>query len=308
MKEKSIKIYSAAILYSFIIGLSFLFVKVALKTTDPLNILAHRFTVSFIVLSIPILLKYIKINLTREDIVSILPLSIFYPTLFFAFQSFGLVYISSSEAGIIQATIPIFTIILATIFLKEKASLVQKISLALSVIGVIYIFVSKGVSFNSNNFIGIILVVISALSSACYNILARKKTKDYRVIDLTYAMIFVGFISFNTLSLTQRIINGNINSYFSPFSEPSFLISIFYLGILSSIVTSFLSTYVLSKIEASKMSVFNNLGTLITMIAGVIFLNENIYYYHIIGTVLIILGVIGTNLKLEKKNNKNLDE
>jgi drug/metabolite transporter (DMT)-like permease len=64
---------------------------------------------------------------------------------------------------------------------------------------------------------------------------------------------------------------------------------------LSSLVTSLLTNYILSKIEASKMSVFSNLGTVISIVAGVIFLKEEIFYYHIIGSILIVGGVIGTN-------------
>lgn len=43
------------------------------------------------------------------------------------------------------------------------------------------------------------------------------------------------------------------------------------------------------------MSVFSNLATLITIIAGVIFLHESIYYYHVVGAMIILVGVIGTN-------------
>ncbi len=60
--------------------------------------------------------------------------------MFFGFQIFGLVYIASSEAGIIQATIPIFTMIFSIIFLKERPSILQKLSILLSVAGVVYIF------------------------------------------------------------------------------------------------------------------------------------------------------------------------
>jgi drug/metabolite transporter (DMT)-like permease len=104
--------YCAAVLYALIIGLSFLFTKMALTVADPLNILAHRFTISFFTVLIPVLFGWIKLNISVRDVLSILPLSMFYPALFFAFQAFGLVYVSSSEAGIIQATIPVFTMIL----------------------------------------------------------------------------------------------------------------------------------------------------------------------------------------------------
>ena len=301
---KKIKMaYLSAIANAIIVGLSFIFMKIALIYADPLNILAHRFTVSFITISIPILLRWIKLNIGLEDIKKILPLSIFYPALFFAFQSFGLSYISSSEAGIIHATIPIITLILATFVLKEKTTLLEKISVFLSVGGVVYIFLMKGINFKSSSFIGIVLIFLSAISSSSYNVLARKIVQKYKFIDVTYVMICIGFISFNLLSIVDRLYKRDLKTYFSTFSSQDFLISILYLGILSSVVTSLLSNYALSIISAPKMSVFNNLSTLVTVVAGVLLLNETLYYYHIIGIVSILIGVLGTNLDKLRKDS-----
>lgn len=295
------KAYLAAILYALIIGLAFMFVKIALKKADPLNILAHRFSMSFIAATLLILFGKIKISISLKDVLYILPLSLFYPTLFFAFQAFGLVYIPSSEAGIIQAIAPIFTMILALIFLKEDITLLQKISLILSVSGVIYIFFMKGINLKFNNIAGIVLIAISAFSSACYNVMARKITKKYKLMDLTYIMTVIGFLSFNIISIIDNIMRNTIVYYFKPLLDINFLISMIYLGVLSSLITSFLSNYALSKIDASKMSVFGNLSTVITMFVGVVFLHEELRYYHIIGAVIIIVGIIGTNF-LGKKD------
>jgi len=71
------------------------------------------------------------------------------------------------------------------------------------------------------------------------------------------------------------------------------------------LVTSYLSTYALSILPAFQMSVFGNLTTVITIGAGIIFLNESFYFYHIIGTVLIVLGVIGVNYFRGKEEVKN---
>lgn len=301
---KKIKLaYLSAIANAIIVGLSFIFMKITLIYTDPLNILAHRFTVSFITISIPILLGWIELNIGLEGMKKILPLSIFYPALFFAFQSFGLSYISSSEAGIIHATIPIITLILATFLLKEKTTLLEKISVFLSVGGVVYIFLMKGINFKSSSFIGILLIFLSAISSSSYNVLARKIVQKYKFIDVTYVMIFIGFISFNLLSIVDRLYKGDLETYFSAFSSQDFLISILYLGILSSVVTSLLSNYALSIISAPKVSVFNNLSTLVTVVAGVLLLNETLYYYHVIGIVSIIIGVLGTNLDKLRKDS-----
>ena len=60
--------------------------------------------------------KKYRISIQWHDLIYIVPFSLLYPVLFFAFQVWGLMYTSSSEAGIIQATIPILTMLLAAWF------------------------------------------------------------------------------------------------------------------------------------------------------------------------------------------------
>lgn len=294
-KNKNVLVYIAAVSFAIIIGLSFLFTKVSLDLAEPLDILAHRFTISFVVIMIPILFKWVKVNYNPERIKKIVPLAVLYPILFFGFQTFGLQYATSSEAGILLASAPIFTLILATYFLKEKTNTLQKISVLVSVSGVLYILIMKGSNLDIGNTRGIILLILSALCMAGYNVIARKLSREFTIVELTFVMITVSFLVFNSLSLGKHLINGTVSAFFSPFRNLNFLISILYLGVLSSLVTFLLTNYILSKIEASKMSVFANLGTVISIIAGVVFLNESIYYYHIIGSILIVGGVVGTN-------------
>lgn len=295
------KTYLWATIYAVIMGLSFLFVKISLNYSDPLNILAHRFSFAFIFLLILKLSKKVDINVSSSDFKSLLPISILYPTLFFTFQTFGLLNMSSSEAGIILATVPVFTLILAKIFLKEESTMLQKLFVILSVLGVIYIMLNKGASSSSTNIKGIIFMILAAISLASYNVVARIKTKSFKTIDITYIMTFVGFIVFNIIAIINNSVNGDFNNYINPLKNFNYIIAIFYLGILSSVITSLLSNYVLSKIDASKMSVFANLGTVITIFAGVIILKEDLFYYHIIGTIMIVAGVIGTNIFGKKK-------
>lgn len=299
--NKNTLAYLAAVGYAIVIGLSFLFTKLTLDVAGPIDILAHRFTVSFLAIGIPVLFKWVKVDYNKERIKKIIPLAIVYPMLFFGFQTFGLQYATSSEAGILLASAPVFTLILATYFLKEKSSTLQKLSVVLSVIGVIYISVMKGSTLDINNIKGIILLVLSALCMAGYSVMARKLTKEFTTIELSFIMIVISFISFNLLAVGRHLMDGTISNYFLPFTNLNFLISILYLGVLSTLGTSLLTNYILSKLEASKMSVFANLGTVISIVAGVVFLKEKIYYYHIIGSILIVGGVLGTNfLGIEK--------
>lgn len=286
------RVYGAALLYTIITGLSFIFGKIALGGGEPLDLLAYRFSASFLVV---LLLGKLKIKLTLKQLVKIVPLALLYPLLFFAFQTYGLQAASAIEAGIFTATIPIFTLIMATLFLKERANVYQVVSIVASVVGVIYITFKKGASLEGANVKGIVLILLSTVSFASYTILARILTKEFSSRDLTVIMIVISFIFFNGIALIRHTVAGSLPLFLESLKDYKFVVSVLYLGILSTLVTSFLTNFVLSKLEASKMGVFANLGTIVTLFASVVILKEELFYYHIIGSILIIGGVLGTN-------------
>lgn len=78
--------YLAAILNALIIGFSFIFVKIALQSANPFDILAHRFTAAFICAMLPVLFGWIKLSVSWKNVLAILPLAILYPALFSVFR------------------------------------------------------------------------------------------------------------------------------------------------------------------------------------------------------------------------------
>ena len=296
-------IYLLAVTYALIIGFSFLFTKMALNVSDPIDMLAYRFTISFAAVFIPVMAGWIKLGLRGKDFWRLLPIGLIYPTMFFGFQAFGLMDQTSSEGGIFQASAPIMTMVLAAIFLKERTTWLQKLSVLCSVFGIIYILFMKGATLDGSNLKGILLLLLSALALAFYSVFARSMRNDFTAMQMTFVMMLIGFISFSSMTIVKYAQSGKWNELVGPLSQPHFVLSLLYVGIMSSLVSSLLSNYVLSKLEASQMSVFVNLATLISILAGVIFLGERLAYYHIVGAVLIITGVLGTNFQMRKRRN-----
>ncbi|PFH88711.1 DMT family transporter [Bacillus sp. AFS088145] len=304
------KAYLAITICSLIIGLSFLFVKQTLTIATPLDTLAHRFTMAWIVATVILFLKKERIKIKKKDFVKITLLSTFYPVLFFGLQIFGLMHTTSSEAGVIQATVPIFTLILASILLKESSTGVQKISILISVLGVMFIMYMNGAKNINPSILGSILILLSALANAIYNVLTKKIIQQYSLFTITYTITFIGFIVFNSIALFIHLKNGTIQQIILPFKQIDFIIAILYLGIFSSLGSSYLSNYALSKLPAFQISIFQNLSTLVTILLGIKYLNESFQYYHIIGSFLIISGVVGVNYfrKKEIQDNHLLEE
>lgn len=304
MNSSGLKLaYLCAITNAIIMGFSFLFTKIALDFAEPMDTLTFRFAASFAAMSIPVLLGRVRLDYRGKKMYKVLLLATLYPISFFTLQSYGLKYATSSEGGILFAFTPVVTVLLAFLFLKETTTLLQKLSICLSVSGVLFIFIMKGSRIDWSNMNGIVLLFLSCLVIAGYNVLARRLLKSFSPSEITYVMLGIAFLSFLAVSLAGHTAAGTIDQFFSPLASGKFLAAILYLGVLSTLVTALSSNYALSKIEASKLSVFSNLSTIVSIAAGAFLLDEEVRMYHIVGSALIIAGVIGANL-LGKKREK----
>lgn len=285
--------YGCAVLNAAIVGLSFLFTKIALVSAGPIDTLTYRFAVSFAAMSIPVALGRVRLNYRGKPLYPVLLLATLYPLAFFAFQAFGLERATSSEGGILHAFVPVLTMLLASVFLKERTTALQGLSIVLSGAGVAFVFLMKGGGIELSSMAGIVLLFLSCLAFAGYSVLARSLLRTYSPMEITYLMLGIGFIAFLVVSVSGHAAAGTLDRFFAPLAEGSFILSVLYLGVLSSLVTSLTANYALSKLEASTVSVFSNLSTVVSIAAGALVLGEEIKAYHLIGSLLIIAGVIG---------------
>lgn len=300
--ENRNKAYLAMILQSLIIGFSFFAVKTSLKSVDTMGFLAHRFSITAICVLLYSLFNREKFRVDKGAWIEIAPFSLGFPIMFFLFQTLGLEIISSSESGIIYAITPILTFIIAKIFLNEMGTLKQSLFMILSVGGVIFINAMKGLNFGYESLLGVIFTLISATSFAVYNVFIRKLSKKYNPYQIAKVVIFLGFIAFNIVYIGKLIKTGNLNTYFQAFNSIEFIFSIVFLSVFSSFLTIILTNFALANLEATTVSLFQNVSTVVSILAGVLFLSEKLYYYHYIGIIAILVGTIGFNLS--KKVNK----
>ncbi|WP_240840426.1 DMT family transporter [Acidaminobacter sp. JC074] len=298
------KAHIAAFGYSIFVGISFLITKLMIPHDSPSIILAHRFTIAFVVYLAYFYLTKTGIQITRKKMLSILPLAPFYPLMFFILQAFGLKYASSSEAGIIFATIPIITMLLISL-IGKRPSLVQSLSILLSVSGVLIGFIGNFDTLNfSSNSLGILLLFMSALSFSIYTILVKKAVTIVSIHELTFVNITIGFIGFNIIALIES--NDMMIffiEYLQAFKSVTYAVCILYSGVIAMIGTSLFSNYALKHLSPSKFSVYTNLSTLISIVSGAVFLSEPLYINHYIGSAFILIGVISSNFSniIEKK-------
>lgn len=302
MDKTIIKTYGAAIIFSLLVGFSFIGIKSITYLATTLEILTYRYNFAFVAMLILILYKKKSIEFKTKDKKN-LGFTAFFYIFFMVLQALGLMFTTSIVSGMIFALVPIIAKVIASVFLQEKTVGIQNFFVLLSVSSLIIMIILNSSEINSN-IIGIIILLLSSTSMAISNVFMRYVRKSYSPSEISFAISLIGFIVFNLTSIVIGIKNGNLSNYFLLLNNLDFVISTAYLGIFCTMVTSFLISYMLANMEAVKATMFGNLSTAISLIAGSIVLGEKLELYHIICTIMIIIGVGGvsvTGIKIQKK-------
>lgn len=284
--------YLSALSAAVIFGFSFLFTKNALDFVTPNQLLALRFLVATLTMSLLWAFGVIKIRLKRQDLKGVLLLAFVQPILYFLCETQGVRLTTASEAGLMIALIPVFVTLLAIFALREVPSVRQFFFIVLSVLGVVFIVLSGGKATASLQALGFLALLGAVLSAALFNILSRNLSNRYSPAELTFVMMWLGALIFTALALLEP---GSFEALVTGLKEKAVWMAVVYLGIFSSVLAFFGINYALSKLEASRAAVFNNISTVVSVLAGVFFGGEPFLWYHFVGGALILVGVWGTN-------------
>jgi len=218
------------------------------------------------------------------------------------FETLGISMTTNIMAGTILALAPIFSCISEELILCEKSSWAKRVFLGIGIIGVLYITINTDTLDGQNTVVGIAFVLLAVISGCIYSAFSRKASKAFAPIEITYVSCMLGTVVFNVVNVIRHIYIGDITTYFSPYFDMGNMIGFIFLAVLSTIVATLMGNYTLKKITVSSYAAFCGISTLVTVILGVIFNNETIYMYHIIGFALIFIRIIGV-IFLDKKSN-----
>ena len=282
----------SALCAQFIFGFSFMFTKIALGYASPITVIADRYIVAFATMTIVVLFKKIKFK-PSKNIFKLVLMSLFQPVLYFLCESYGIKLTTSGFSSVMISLIPIVSIFAGIIFLKEIPSLMQYVFTFVSVLGVV-IMVYSGKADGTVTVWGVVLLMGAVVSSVLYNVLSRKISKEFTALERTYAMMLIGLVVFASISFAEN--SDNPANMITPFKHPLYTVSVLYLGAVSSVAAFLLLNYANTHLPVSKTTVFSNITTLVSVAAGIVFLDEKLSVVTVISAIMIIAGVWGVQL------------
>jgi len=219
------------------------------------------------------------------------------PVLYFIFENYGILYTSSAVAGTIIAVVPIACIVMDVLVLHEKVRRRQVLCAVLCIGGVALIYAGGETAVSP---LGLLFLLLTVAADAGYYTLSHKAAARFTPFEVTYVMFTVGMVVFIPASLVQGA--GHMAETFLPaIQSGGFWAAVVYLGIVSSVIAYFLLNFANGNLSVSETSIFSNVTTVVSVLAGVLLLHEPFGIFQFLGVAVILVCVYLANVTPKKE-------
>ncbi|HCM26542.1 MAG TPA: EamA/RhaT family transporter [Treponema sp.] len=277
-------------------GFSFISIKISVAVLPPMSLGAARFALAVAFLWIVKKLTAPEERFDPRDFPYLAGAGLAGVTAYFYFENNGVMRVSASEASIIVATIPVFTMIAESLFPgkdgRRRIALRRWTGAALSVAGV---WLVAGATFAiSGSIAGYLFMLGAAMSWVLYCFLTRplfaRRSRIY-IVFWQSVFGFVGFLPFAALEAP---------GWNRP--DPVVLLHIAYLGIFCSAIGYWFYARALEVLGVATATVFVNLIPVVTVAAGFVFLGERLAPVQWLGAAAVLAGVYLATLEGSRRD------
>ena len=216
--------------------------------------------------------------------------------MYFVLQNIALKLTLLSDVVIVIAVNPLLTTILAAIFLKdEHFSLKVLLGSMVAFAGVAVVTFRDGFVWG-NGLLGNILAFLAALSWAFYCIILKRVQGGHSTLSITRKVMIYGTLCALPVMLFEPV------TPISTLLRTDVLLNMLFLALICSMAAFFIWNLVIKKIGAIRSSNYLYLDPIVSIIMGVIVLNERVGLVAVVGCALVLLGVILVEKASTKKS------
>ena len=298
MFSKDKQAYLFLILTTFFWAGNFIVGKAAsLFDIPPFTLNFYRWTFAWLILA-PFTIKEIieKKDHIIENIKLIIVLGITSITIFNSIVYYSLNFTQVISGVLMISTIPVMIIVFCWILKIEQSNVYQILGVIFSLFGVIVIITKADlvILLNLNFNKGDLWMVVAMFSWAMYSALLRKKKLEISQLSLLQIIISAGLVFLFPAYLIELSL-GHKTSIHLPF-----ILILTYVVLFPGLASFIFWIKGISIIGSNRAGIFLHLIPIFSTIMAIIILKEKFMFYHLIGALLIITGII---LSSKKKNN-----
>lgn len=207
---------------------------------------------------------------------------------FNTFLYYGLQTTTATNALLINSSTPIFIILITSIIFRIAITKIQILGVVLSTLGVLYLILKGDINhiLELHFTPGDLWIIAAALDWAIYSVLLKFKPKELSSFDFLTITTIIGVIILYIAFVLQGYKVG-----FSFLSNKDVLYSLIYIVIFPSILSFYFWNMATIELGANKAGQSAHLMPIFGAFLAYIFLDEVLEFYHIIGIILIAIGI-----------------
>lgn len=250
-----------------------------LDSLSPLNVLVCRAVLSLPFFLIPMIrFDWNSVNKSKVFKYSFLGAILYVSSSITDF--IGLLYISASLERAVLFTFPIYVFLLSSDLSRITFSKV--VLIVSTVLGLAIMFNPTVDNHLTDILIGISLVFLSAIFWALFIIYSKRAVSNISSTIFTSTYMCITTV----LLLLGFIIDSKNFTTFSTLQTHT-MIYLVFLAIFCSIISSYLMSFGLKRINASLAAVISAMGPIVTLALDVVILNHNLALNEIIGAIIV---------------------
>jgi len=282
----------AAAASSTIFGLGFMFSRIALLAAEQWVVLAWRFVFAFLFLFLLWVFGFAKLNFKGKPWPKLLLLGLIDPVLYYMFESWGLLLTSAGFTAVMVALVPIISLLMGVVLLREYPRLMQTVWSVISVAGVVVIAMI-GSSMGTVTLLGVFALIGTITLGSLLTVLSRKLAEQFTAFERTFALFALAAVYYLGSAVVQA--KGDFTPLLQPLHDPKLMMTLVAMGVGASALGYLLYNYSLSYLSVARTTVFLNLTTVVSILAGVVFLHEPFTWVQTICVGVMFVGLYGVN-------------
>jgi len=281
----------AWILLGLIWGTNFVFIKWSTEAVTPMQVALVRVIAGFFTVAVYALItKQLKLSHWRHSMHFIIMACLAAALYFYGFAE-GTALLESGLAGAVSASIPLFSLLAAVLFLpEEKLTTNRALGLLIGMIGVTLIAKPFSGAFGDSYLLGVLWMILGSFSLGVSFVYARKFVTPLALPPAALTTYQLGFATLILLGVTDK-------TGLAALSEDpnSLAVLVVGLGFLGTGLAYVLYYYVIDKLGAVRASALTYVPPVVALFLGALFLGESIVLLDYFATALIFAGVLLVN-------------
>lgn len=274
----------ALFLAAFLWGSSFIVIKDALGVFHPLALMFLRMAAALLAF-LPFAPAFRAVRVARADRGLFCLMFVCEPCLYFLCESFALRYTSASQAGMVIATMPLFTALGAWALFRERIGAPVWAGIFLSTAGVVWLCLCGADPRHAPHPVfGNLLEAGSALAAALYALAVKRLSQRYPALFLAALQAAAGTVFFGG----ALVVTG---TGLPRLPDLASWWPVFYLGIVITLGAFGLYNYGLSRMPAPVAAVFLNGIPVFALVLSILFLDEALTTSQGLASALVLGGV-----------------